>query len=74
MTDQQSDAGPRGVPATGAGAVVDLIASDPPLVRQSAAADLLEQALAAPRVHRTRVERWVEDPSRFDGGYWEVVT
>jgi hypothetical protein len=61
------------VPASGAGAVVDLIAADPPAARRSVMADVLDQELAAPRVHRTRQEVWVEEPGTFTGGHWEAV-
>jgi hypothetical protein len=74
MTDQQSDAGPGGVPATGAGPFYDLIAADPPPTIRSVTSDLLDQALAAPRVHKTRTEVWVDEPGSFTGGHWEVVT
>jgi hypothetical protein len=73
MSEQQSDV-PRGVPASGAGPVADLIAADPPPRIKSVTSDLLAQALAAPRVHRTRVEVWVDEPGTFSGGHWEVVT
>jgi hypothetical protein len=64
---------PGGVPASAFGSPVsDLIAADPPAARRSVMADVLDQALAVPQVHRTRVERWVEDSS-FEGGHWEWV-
>jgi hypothetical protein len=64
---------PHGVPASGAGPVADLIAADPPPAIRSVYSDLLDQALAAPRVHTTKVEQWVEDGSRA-GGHWEIVS
>jgi hypothetical protein len=63
----------EGVPATGAGPVVDLIAADPPPAIRSVYSDLLDQALAAPRRHRTKVERWVDEPQKLHGGHWELV-
>lgn len=74
MTEQHDVAGPGGVPASGAGPVYDLIAADPPPAIKSSMSDLLDQALAAPRVHKTRVERWVEEPGKLGpGGHWEEV-
>jgi hypothetical protein len=49
-----------------------IIASDPPPARQSVASDLIDRALSEPRVHRTKVEQWVEDGSR-EGGRWVEV-
>jgi hypothetical protein len=74
--DARASAGhgvPQGIPASGAGPVADLIASDPPPAFRSVASDLLDQALSEPRVHRTRVERWVDEPSTLHGGRWEWV-
>jgi hypothetical protein len=73
MTAEQPVAGPGGVPASGAGPIVDLIAADPPPAIRSVTSDLLDQALAAPRDHRTLEERWVDEPGTFTGGHWEVV-
>jgi hypothetical protein len=64
---------PRGVPASGAGPLVDLIAADPPPAIKSCASDLLDQALSAPRVQRTRVEEWVDEPGTLHGGHWETI-
>jgi hypothetical protein len=64
---------PRGVPASGAGAVVDLIAADPPPEIRSVYSDLLDQALSAPRSHVTRWEVWVEEPNTRAGGRWVEV-
>jgi hypothetical protein len=61
----------NGVPATGAGPLADLIAADPPPRIKSVYVDLLDQALAQPRVHKTKVEVWVDEPG--GGGHWEVV-
>jgi hypothetical protein len=72
--DLSDAAASRGVPASGAGPIVDLIASDPPPAIKSVTSDLLDQALAVPRVHKTRVERWVDEPGSFTGGHWEVVS
>jgi hypothetical protein len=74
MTTGQPVVGLGGVPATGAGAIVDLIAADPPPAIRSVTSDILDQAFAAPPVHRTRVEVWVDEPGTFSGGHWEVVT
>jgi hypothetical protein len=70
-----SDAGvPRGIPASGAGAVVDLLSADPPEpVFRSVASDLIDQALAAPRRHVTRQEQWIEEPGTLHGGHWELL-
>ena len=65
---------PRGVPATGAGAFVDMIAADPPVAVKSVYTDLLEQQLAAPKVHRTVTEEWVEEPGTLRGGHWVRVS
>ena len=62
----------RGVPASGAGAVVDLLAADPPRAIRSVASDLIDQALSAPRGHVTVQEAWIEDGSR-EGGHWVRV-
>jgi hypothetical protein len=70
MTDA---AVPRGVPATGAGAFVDMLSADPPPAIKSVTSDLLDQALAATRVQKTKTERWIEEPGTFTGGHWEVV-
>jgi hypothetical protein len=72
MSDSDA-AGPRGVPATGAGPIADLIAADPPPQIRSSFTDLLDQALAAPRVPVTRQEVWVDEPGTFAGGHWEEV-
>jgi hypothetical protein len=65
---------PRGVPATGAGAIVDLIASDPQPVIRTSYSDLLDEALAAPRVSETKVEVWVETLGPLGpGGHWEKI-
>jgi hypothetical protein len=64
---------PGGVPATGAGPVVDLIAADPSPRIRSAYSEFLDVALAAPRVHRTIEERWIEEPGTLHGGHWELV-
>jgi hypothetical protein len=68
-----SDAGVRGIPASGAGPVVDLIAADPPPAIKSVASDILDAALSAPRVHRTRVEVWIDEPNSFTGGHWQEI-
>ena len=66
--------GPGGVPASPFGSpFTDLIAADPPPAIRSAWSDLLDQALAVPRVHRTRTEVWVEEPGTLHGGHWEAV-
>lgn len=63
--------GPRGVPPSAFGSpIVDLIAADPPGEIRSVASDLLDGALAAPRVHVTRQEAWVDEPGSFEGGRW----
>ena len=63
-----------GVPASGAGPVVDLITADPPPRIKSVTSDLLDQALAVPHVHKTRVERWVDEPGTLGpGGHWVEV-
>ena len=64
----------RGVPASGAGPVYDLIAADPPVSVKSAYTDLLDQQLAAPKVHRTVTEEWVDEPGTLHGGHWERVS
>jgi hypothetical protein len=74
MSEQQSVVVPHGVQASGAGPVADLIAADPPPRIKSATSDLLDQALAQPRVHKTQVEEWIDEPGTFTGGHWEVVT
>lgn len=67
-------AGPRGVvPSVFGSPIVDLIAADPPAEIRSVASDLIDQALSAPRDHRTRQEAWVEEPGTFHGGHWELV-
>jgi hypothetical protein len=74
MTEQTHDAAPRGVPATGAGALADMLAADPPPAIRTATSELLDEALAAPRVPRTRQEIWIEEPGRLGpGGHWEEV-
>jgi hypothetical protein len=47
--------------------------ADAPPEFKSATSDLLDEALSEPRTHRTRVERWVDEPGSFDGGRWEWV-
>jgi hypothetical protein len=66
----------QGVPASAFGdPFVDVLASGPSPAIRTATSDLLDEALAVPRVHRTRVEVWVEEPGRLGlGGHWEVVT
>jgi hypothetical protein len=75
MTDSgQPVAGLGGVPASAFGdPVSDLIAADPPPATKSSVSDLLDEALAAPRVHCTRQEVWVDDPGPFTAGHWEPV-
>jgi hypothetical protein len=67
-----SESEPKGIPASGAGAFVDLLAADPPRYRPSVAIDLLDRALSEPRDHVTIQEAWVEDDSPA-GGHWERV-
>jgi hypothetical protein len=74
MTVEQPVVGSGGVPASGAGAFYDLIAADPPPAIRSVTSDLIDQALAARRVHRTRVEVWVDEPDTFARGHWEAVS
>jgi hypothetical protein len=57
-----------GVPATGAGAVVDLLSADPPPQIRSVYSDLLDEALRGSRTHVTRQEVWVEEPGTRTGG------
>jgi hypothetical protein len=64
---------PGGVPATGAGPIVDLISADPPPRIKSSMSDLLDEALAVPRLHRTRVQEWVDEPHTLQGGRWVDV-
>jgi hypothetical protein len=73
-TDETTGQPAGGVRASGAGAFYDLIAADPPAEIRSVASDLLDRALSEPRprVHRTRVEVWIDEPGTFDGGHWEV--
>jgi hypothetical protein len=47
--------------------------ADAPPEFKSATSDLLDEALSVPRTHRTRVERWVDEPGSFTGGRWELV-
>jgi hypothetical protein len=47
--------------------------ADPPPRFKSVTSDLLDQALNAPRVHKTVEEVWVPEPNTFGGGHWEVV-
>jgi hypothetical protein len=71
MTAEQPVVGPGGVPASAFGSPIsDLIAADPPPAIKSVTSDLLDQALAVPRVHVTREERWVDEPGTFAGGRW----
>jgi hypothetical protein len=64
----------KGVPASEYGnPVADLLAADPPPEIKTAYSDLLDQALAAPRVHRTTVEQWIDEPGTLAGGHWERV-
>lgn len=64
----------HGVPATGAGPVADLIAADPTPRIKTATSEFLDEMLAVPRVHRTKVEVWVEEPGSLGpGGHWELV-
>jgi hypothetical protein len=77
MTEQTHDVvGPTagGRPASGSGSpIVDMLAADFDDQPRSVHMKLLDEALAAPRVHRTKVEQWVED-NGFNGGHWvEVV-
>ena len=74
MSDSETPV-PPGVPASAYGdPLTDLLAADPPASIKSVTSDLLDQALAAPRVHRTRQEVWVEEPGRLGpGGHWEEV-
>jgi hypothetical protein len=73
MEVTMSETSSGGVPATGAGALADMLAADPPPYRRSAAFDLLDQALSAPRhVAVQEWESWVEDGS-FEGGHWVRV-
>jgi hypothetical protein len=76
MTDSgQPVAGPGGVKASAFGdPISDLLAADPPPAIRTATSELLDEALAAPRVHRTRQEVWIEEPGRLGpGGHWEEV-
>lgn len=54
-----------------AGALAAVVGSDPPPARRSVMADLLDEQFAAPKLHRTVVEQWVEDGP--DRGHWEPV-
>jgi hypothetical protein len=75
MTANEASAVPRGgVPASPFGSpITDLVAADPPARVKSVFTDLLDRALAAPRVHKTRTEQWIEEPGTLHGGHWEVV-
>jgi hypothetical protein len=74
-TQRDDVAVPRGVPATGAGALADMLAADPPPAIRTATSELLDEALAEPRVHRTGQEVWIDEPGKLGpGGHWEVVT
>jgi hypothetical protein len=63
-----------GVPATGAGPVVDLLAADPGPQIKSATSEFLDRELSTPREpHRTIEEVWIETPGQLRPGYWKRV-
>jgi len=61
-----------GIPASGAGPLVDLLVADGAPTRESVAGQLVRERLNAPRHHVTVESRWVPDGS-LDGGHWEEV-
>jgi|Tabmets5t2r1_1033131.scaffolds.fasta_scaffold00667_1 hypothetical protein len=47
--------------------------ADAPPTFKSITSDLLDQALSAPKVHKTTEEIWVPEPGTLHGGHWEKV-